>query len=40
MLPVVVIVASSLTLGFIAGYGVRAAVSHYRRAQTRRQRLM
>jgi hypothetical protein len=40
MLPVIVIVASSVTIGFMAGYGVRAAVSHYRRMQARRQRMI
>jgi len=33
--PVIVIVVSSLALGFIAGYGVRSLVSHHHRTQSR-----
>jgi len=37
MEPVIVIMASSFALGFIAGYGVRSVVSHHHRTQSRRR---
>ena len=35
--PVIIIMTSSLALGFMAGYGVRSVVSHHHRTQSRRR---
>ena len=37
--PVLILIALSVALGFICGYGVRAAISHYHRRQARGSRL-
>ena len=36
MWPLIIVIASSLTLGFLCGYGVRAVISRRRRAQAQR----
>ena len=35
--PIIIIFASSLALGFMAGYGTRSAVSHHHRTQSRKR---
>jgi hypothetical protein len=37
--PIIIILAGSLAFGFMAGYGVRSAVSHHRRTHRRRHDL-
>jgi hypothetical protein len=39
-MPVVVIAISAVTIGFVAGYWVRAAVAYHRQTEARRHRLI